>query len=101
MADRSTKERKLVALVVNDLEASLGQSEISGAEQEARDLSDEDLDRTLAGRLGLDYPTDEEALDEALLHVTEPETSPGVSPGDVAPAPDMSHESGPGEHRDH
>ena len=100
MADRSTRERKLVALMVNDLEASLGQADLSQAEEEARALSDEDLDRTLAGRLGLDYPTDEAALDEALKHVQEPETPPGVSPGDVAPAPDMSHEPGPGEHRD-
>ena len=100
MADRDTKERKLVALMVNDLEASLGHQEISQAEEETRALSDEDLDRTLTGRLGLDYPTDEAALDAALLHVQEPETPPGTSPGDIAPAPDMSHEPGPGEHRD-
>ena len=99
MADRSTKERKLIALMLNDLASSLGHDELSQAEQETRALSDEELDRTLASRLDLPYPTDEETLDSALLHVEEPETNSG-SPGDLTAAPDMSHEPGPGEHRD-
>ena len=99
MADRSTKERKLIALMLNDLASSLGHDELSQAEQETRALSDEELDRTLASRLDLPYPTDEVTLNSALLHVEEPETNSG-SPGDLTAAPDMSHEPGPGEHRD-
>jgi hypothetical protein len=99
MADRGTKERKLLALMINDLEASVGRQEISEAETEVSALPDEELDRTLAQRLGLSYPTDEETLDQALLHVGEPETSSG-SPGNITGAPDMSHNPGPGEHRD-
>ena len=99
MADRSTKERKLIALMLNDLASSLGHDDLSQAEAEVRVLSDEEVDRALASRLDLPYPTDEEALDAALLHVEEPETYSG-SPGNLTAAPDMSHEPGPGEHRD-
>ena len=99
MADRNTKERKLIALMLNDLASSMGHDDLSQAEAEVRALSDEEVDRTLASRLGLSYPTDEEAMDAALLHVEEPETHSG-SPGNLTAAPDMSHEPGPGEHRD-
>lgn len=99
MADRSTKERKLVALMVNDMEASMGREDLSRAEQEVRALPDEELDRVLASRLDLPYPTDEEAMDAALLHVEEPEVNSG-SPGNMTAAPDMSHNPGPGENRD-
>jgi hypothetical protein len=99
MADRDTKERKLIALMLNDLASSMGHDDLSQAEAEVRALSDEEVDRTLASRLDLPYPTDEEALDAALLHVEEPETLSG-SPGNLTAAPDMSHEPGPGEHRD-
>ncbi len=99
MADRNTKERKLIALMLNDLASSMGHDDLSQAEDEVKALSDEEIDRTLASRLDLPYPTDEEALDAALLHVEEPETHSG-SPGNLTPAPDMSHEPGPGEHRD-
>ena len=99
MADRNTKERKLMALMLNDLASSMGHDELSQAEDEVKALSDEEIDRTLASRLDLTYPTDEEALDAALLHVEEPETHSG-SPGNLTAAPDMSHEPGPGEHRD-
>ena len=99
MADRSTKERKLVALMVNDMEASMTGEDLSRTGQEIRALPDGDLNRLLAARLDLPDPTDEAALDDALLHVREPETSSG-SPGDLTGAPDMSHEPGPGEHRD-
>ena len=99
MADRSTKERKLIALMLNDLASSMSVEDLSQAEQEVRALPDEEIDRALASRLDLPYPTDEEALDAALLHVEEPETNSG-SPGNMTAAPDMSHEPGPGEHRD-
>ena len=99
MADRTTKERKLVALMVNDMEAGLGLQDLSQAEGEAQALPDDELDRMLASRLDLPYPTDEETLDAALLHVHEPETISG-SPGNLTAAPDMSHEPGPGEHTD-
>ncbi len=99
MADRNTKERKLIALMLNDLASSMGHDDLSQAEAEVKALSGEEVDRTLASRLGLPYPTDEEALDAALLHVEEPKTHSG-SPGNLTAAPDMSHEPGPGEHRD-
>jgi len=99
MADRNTKERKLIALMLNDLASSMGHDDLSQAEAEVKALSDEEVNRTLASRLGLPYPTDEEALDTALLHVEERETDSG-SPGNLTAAPDMSHEPGPGEHRD-
>lgn len=99
MADRSTKERKLIALMLNDLASSMSGEDLSQAEQEVGVLSEEELDRALASRLDLPYPTEEEALDAALLHVEEPETNSG-SPGNMTAAPDMSHEPGPGEHRD-
>jgi hypothetical protein len=99
MADRTTKERKLIALMLNDLASSMSGDDLSEAEREVSALSDEDVDRALASRLDLPYPTDEEKLDAALLHVEEPETHSG-SPGSLTPAPDMSHEPGPGENRD-
>ena len=99
MADRQTKERKLVALVINDLEANMGLEDLSRAEKEVRALPEDELDRILASRLDLPYPTDEETLDSALLHVREPET-PSGSPGDLTGAPDMSHNPGPGENTD-
>ena len=99
MADRTTKERKLIALMLNDLASSMSGDDLSQAEREVSALPDEELDRTLASRLGLPYPTDDETLDAALLHVEEPEAHSG-SPGNMPPAPDMSHEPGPGENRD-
>ncbi|QIN82515.1 hypothetical protein GBA63_07580 [Rubrobacter tropicus] len=99
MADRQTKERKLVALMINDLEASMGLEDLSRAEKEVQALPEDELDRILASRLDLPHPTDEEALDSALLHVREPET-PSGSPGDLTGAPDMSHNPGPGENTD-
>ena len=96
MADRSTKERKLVALMVNDMEASMGREDLSEATQEVNALPDEELDRMLASRLGLPDPTDRQALDDALRHVAEPEVD-SESIGNMTPAPDMSHNPGPGE----
>ena len=99
MADRQTKERKLVALTINDLEASMDLGDLSSVEKEVQALPDEELDKTLATRLNLPHPTDEAALDSALLHVQEPETLSG-SPGNLTSAPDMSHNPGPGENTD-
>ena len=96
MADRRTKERKLVALMVNDLSADL-ESEMVEMEEEVRSLPDEELDRMLASRLGLSYPVDAEALDGALARVEEPERLTEEGPGGFTGAPDMSHRPRPGE----
>jgi hypothetical protein len=56
MADRATKERKLVALMVNDLGPGFGEGEMAGLREEVAPLADADLDGTLAERLGLPTP---------------------------------------------
>jgi hypothetical protein len=94
MADRRTKERKLVALMVNDLGAG-SESDAAVIEDEAHALSDEELDRTLAGRLDLPYPVDEEVLDRALARVEELEEL--SEQGGFTGAPDMSHDPRPEE----
>jgi hypothetical protein len=96
MADRGIKERKLVALMLNDLGLDT-ESEVVKVEQEVRSLSEEELDRTLAGRLDLPYPVDAEVLDRSLARVEEPERLSGQEPGDFTGAPDMSHEPRPEE----
>jgi len=97
MADRATKERKLVALMINDLGPGFGEGEMAGLREEVGAMAEEDLDQMLAGRLGLSAPADEEALDGALLHVEEPEIISGESAGGFTGAPDMSHEPRPEE----
>jgi hypothetical protein len=94
MADRRTKERKLVALMVNDLGAE-SETDAAVIEDEAHALSDEELDRTLAGRLDLPYPVEEEVLDRALARVEEPEEL--SEQGGFTGAPDMSHDPRPEE----
>jgi hypothetical protein len=94
MADRRTKETKLVALIVNDLGAE-SESDAAMIEDEAHALPDEELDRTLAGRLDLPYPIDEEVLDRALARVEEPEEL--SERGGFTGAPDMSHDPRPEE----
>lgn len=94
MADRRTKERKLVALMVKDLGVE-SESDAAVIEDEAHALSDEELDRTLAGRLDLPYPIDEEVLDRALARVEEPEEL--SEQGGFTGAPDMSHDPRPEE----
>jgi len=94
MADRRTKERKLVALMVNDLGAE-SESNAAVIEDEAHALSDEELDRTLAGRLDLPYPVAEEVLDRALARIEEPEEL--SEQGGFTGAPDMSHDPRPEE----
>ena len=93
--DRGTRERKLVALMVNDLGlAAVEESEMAGMRDEVRGLPDEELDRPLAKRLDLPYPVDEEVLERALRRVEEPEH---LSGGGFTGAPDMSHGPRPEE----
>jgi hypothetical protein len=94
MADRETKERKLIALMVNDLGPGFGESEMAALQREVRALPDGELDRTLASRLDLPHSVDEETLERALLHVEEPEE---ISSGGFTGAPDMSHQPRPEE----
>ena len=83
-----------MALMVNDLGAE-SESDAAEIEDEANALSDEELDRTLAGRLDLPYPVDEEVLDRALARVEEPEEL--SEQGGFTGAPDMSHDPRPEE----
>ena len=94
MADRQTRERKLVALVVNDLGPGFGEKEMAGLQSEVGALSDEELRRTLAARLALPPSVEDQTLEEALLHVEEPEEISGAR---FTRAPDMSHEPRPEE----
>jgi hypothetical protein len=96
MADRETKERKLVALMVSDLGTD-SEPEMVRMEEEVRAIADEDLNSTLASRLDLPYPVDEEVLDRALARVEEPERISQGETGEFTGAPDMSHEARPEE----
>lgn len=92
--DRESKERKMIALMVNDLGiADTDEQEMVKLNEEIGALSDEDLDRTLAGRLDLPYPVEEEVLERALTRIEEPERLSE----DFTGAPDMSHEARPEE----
>lgn len=96
--DRTAKERKLVALMINDMGASgLEETEMVRMDEEVRGLSDEELDRTLASRLGLSESVDEVDLEEALRFVEEPDRPSADGPGGFTGAPDMSHEARPEE----
>ena len=97
MADRQTRERKLVALMVNDLGRGFGEKEMAGLQSEVSALSDEELRGTLAARLDLPPSVDEQRLEETLLHVEEPEE---ISGDRFTGAPDMSHEPRPQERED-
>jgi hypothetical protein len=97
LADRMAKERKLVALMINDLGSNLSEPEVVAAEEEVRALPDEELDRILAERLDLPYPVDEEVLERALARIEEPERPSLEGPGGFTGAPDMSHEPRPEE----
>jgi len=96
MADRTTRERKLIALMINDLGAA-SEPDAVEIEEEVSALSDQDLDRTLAGRLDLPYPVDESVLDRALARVEEPEELSERGTGGFTGAPDMSHDPRPEE----
>jgi hypothetical protein len=88
--DRSTKERKLIALMISDLELDLTEPEMIELEQEVHALADEELDRTLASRLGLAYPVDEQAMEQVLSRIGEPEPLLGGEEGSVSGTTDMS-----------
>jgi hypothetical protein len=94
MADRETKERKLIALMVNDLGPGFGKQEMANLQEEVRALSDPELDETLAGRLELPQSAGEEELEQALKHVEERSGGDGER---FTGAPDMSHEPRPEE----
>jgi hypothetical protein len=94
MADRETKERKLIALMVNDLGPGFGKKEMANLQEEVSALSDPDLDETLAERLDLPQTAGEEALEQALSHVEE---RSGGDQETFTGAPDMSHEPRPEE----
>jgi hypothetical protein len=96
VADRSTKERKLLTLMVNDMGmVDIEETEMVGMEKEVRGLPDEELDQMLASRLDLPYPVDAEVMDRSLARIEEPERlSQG---GSYTGAPDMSHEPRPDE----
>ena len=94
MADRETKERKLIALMVNDLGPGFGKQEMANLQEEVRALSDPELDETLAGRLELPQSAGEEELEQALKHVEERSGEDGER---FTGAPDMSHEPRPEE----
>jgi hypothetical protein len=96
MADRQTRERKLVALMINDLGVGR-ESDAARIKDEVNALSDEELDRTLAGRLDLPYPVEEDVLDRSLARVEEPEELSERGAGDFTGAPDMSHDPRPEE----
>ena len=92
--ERGIKERKLVALMVNDLGiADVEEPEMARLSDEVRALPEEELDRTLAARLDLPFPVDAEVLERAVSRVEEPERLSGGFTG----APDMSHEGRPEE----
>jgi hypothetical protein len=98
MADRKTKERKLMALMIKDLGiADTSEPEMVRMEGEVRDLPEEELDKTLAERLGLPYPVDAEVMDRVLARVEEPERLSEGGASGFTGAPDMSHEPRPGE----
>jgi hypothetical protein len=93
--DREIRERKLVALMINDLGiADVEESEMARMSDEVRALSDEELDRMLASRLDLPYPVDAEVLERALRRIEEPAQ---LSEEGFTGAPDMSHGPRPEE----
>ncbi len=98
MADRGTKEQKLLALMVRDLGiADTEEPKMAEMEGEVRGLPEEELDKLLAERLDLPYPIDEEVLNRVLSWVEEPERLSGERQSGFTGAPDMSHEPRPEE----
>jgi hypothetical protein len=96
--DRETKERKMIALMVKDLGiADIQEPEMQRMNREVRSLSEEELNETLASRVGLATPVDEKALENALANVEEPERASQDGPDGFTGAPDMSHEPRPEE----
>ena len=99
MTDRSTKERKLMALMISDLELNLEEAERIEVEQEVRSLPDEELDRTLASRLDLPYPVDEQEMERALSRIEVSELALKGKLGGDSGTTDASREPRAGEHR--
>lgn len=96
--DRGTKERKMVALMVNDLGiADIEETDMQRMNREVQALPEEELNETLATRVGLAHPVDEAALEAALQRVEEPERASQEGPDGFTGAPDMSHEARPEE----
>lgn len=95
MTDRTTKERKLIALIISDLELDLTEPEMIEVDQEVRALPDEELDRTLATRLDLPYPAEEQAMEQALSRIKEPELDLGGETSSVLGTTDTGHEPRP------
>ena len=96
--DRTTKERKLTALMISDLELDLTEPEMIEVEQEVRTLPDEELDRTLASRLGLAYPVDEQAMEQALSRIEDPQLRPRGEADSATRTTDTSQVLRPEEH---
>jgi hypothetical protein len=98
MSDRRERENGLIALMVKDIgDRQPPEMDILTIEQEVRDLSDEDLERTLCSRLGLAYPVDPEELDAALSDIDRQEHLSPEGVEGYTKAPDLSHEPRPEE----
>lgn len=98
--EREFKERKMVALMLNDLGMSdVEETDMVRVNEEVGALSEEELDGMLAVRVGLEAPVDEKQLEEALQFVEEPERISASGPDGFTGAPDMSHEARPEERK--
>jgi len=98
--DRDAKERKLVALMMNDLGMSdVEEKDMVRMNKEVGALEEDELNGMLASRLGLEAPVDEATLEEKLAFVDEPERSSASGPDGFTGAPDMSHEARPEERK--
>jgi hypothetical protein len=71
--NHTTKERKLMALMISDLELDLKEPEMIQVVEELRALPDEELDKTLASRLNLPYPVNGQTMEQALDRIEEPD----------------------------
>ncbi len=98
--DRDSKERKLVALMMNDLGMSdVEETDMVRMNEEVSALREDELNGMLASRLGLEAPVDEAELEEKLAFVDEPERISASGPDGFTGAPDMSHEARPEERK--
>ncbi len=98
--DRDSKERKLVALMINDLGMSdIEETDMVRMNEEVSALQEDELNGMLASRLGLEASVDEATLEEKLAFVDEPERISASGPDGFTGAPDMSHEARPEERK--
>ncbi len=98
--DRDSKERKLVALMINDLGMSdIEETDMVRMNEEVSGLQEDELNGMLASRLGLEASVDEAELEEKLAFVDEPERISASGPDGFTGAPDMSHEARPEERK--